>query len=46
MAPMNLSTDTRNKLIDIGNRFVVAKEKSERIGWTENLGLVDENCYI
>ena len=43
---MNLSTDTRNKLIDIGNRLVVVKEESERIGWTESLGLVDENYYI
>ena len=37
---MNLSTE--QKLMDMENRLVVAKEEGERVGWTGNLGLIDE----
>ena len=33
---------TNKKLMDMENRLVVAKV--ELVGWTGNLGLVDENC--
>ena len=39
MAQMNLSTE--KKLIDLENRFVVAKGEGERAGWTGSLGLID-----
>ena len=44
MAQMNLSTE--NKLMDLGNRLVVAKGEGEGVGCTGNLGLVDVNYYI
>ena len=41
---MNLSTE--QKLMDMENRLVVAKEEGERVGWTGNLGLIDANCCL
>ena len=35
---------SRNRLIDIENRLVVAKGEGE--GWTGSLGLADANYYI
>ena len=43
MAQMNLSTE--KKIMDMGNRLVVAKG-GEGVGWTGSLGLVDANYYI
>ena len=37
---MNLSTE---KLMDLENRLVVAKEEGEGVGWTGNQGLIDAN---
>ena len=45
MPQMNLSTKQK-QLIDIENRFVVAKGKGEGVGWTERLGLVDANYLL
>ena len=45
MTQMNLSTNT-NRLTDIENTLVVAKEKGMREGWTGSLELVDENYFI
>ena len=45
MTQMNLSTKQK-QLIDIENRFVVAKGKGEGVGWTGGLELVDVNYYI
>ena len=45
MAQMNLS-QKRNKLVDLENRFVVAKGEGEGVGWTGSLGLVDANYSI
>ena len=42
MAQMNLSTE--KKIMDMEIRLVVAK--GEGVGWTENLGLVDENYCL
>ena len=39
---MNLSTE--KKLMDLENRFVIAK--AEGVGWTGNLGLTDANYCI
>ena len=36
----------RNKLMDVENRPVVAKEEGEGVGWTGSLGLVDANYCI
>jgi len=46
MAQMNLSTGKKNKLMDLENRFVVAKGGGEGVGWTGSLGLVDANYCI
>ena len=39
---MNFSTE--KKLMDLGNRLVVAK--GEEVGWTGSLGLTDANYSI
>jgi len=48
MAQMNVSAE--KKLMDLENRFVVAKgegeEEREGMGWTGNLGLIDTNYCI
>ena len=36
----------RNRLTDMEEGLVVAKEMGEGEGWTGSLGLVDANCYI
>ena len=41
---MNLSIE--KKLIDLENRFVVAKEVREGVGWTGNPGLIDANYCL
>ena len=38
---MNISTE--KKLMDLENRFVVAKGEREGVGWTRNPGLIDAN---
>ena len=37
---MNLPTE--KKFMDLKNRVVVAEEEQEGVGWTGNLGLIDE----
>ena len=37
---MNLSTE--KKIMDLKNRFVVAKGEEEGVGWIGSLGLIDE----
>ena len=44
MAQIKLSTE--KKLMDLENRFVVAKGVREGVEWTGSLGLVDAKCYI
>ena len=44
MAQINLSTE--KKLMDLENRFVVAKGEREGMGWTGSLGLIDANYCI
>ena len=41
MAQMNLSTE--RKIVDLENRFIVAKGEGEGegVGWTGNPGLID-----
>ena len=39
MAQMNLST--KQKLMDLENRLVVAKGEGEGVGWIGNLGSID-----
>ena len=43
---MNLSTE--KKLMDLENRFIVAKGEGEGegVGWTGNLGLIDANYCL
>ena len=41
---MNLSTE--KKLMDLENRFVVAKGEGKEVGWTGSLGLIDANYGI
>ena len=41
---MNLSTE--KKSMDLENRLVVAKGEDEGVGWTGNLGLIDDNYCI
>ena len=36
----------KQKIMDLENRLVVAKEKGEGVGCTGSLGLVDENYCI
>ena len=36
----------RNKLMDMENRFAVAKREREGVGWTEGLGLIDANSCL
>ena len=44
MAQMKLSTE--KKLMDLGNRLVVASGEREGMGWTGSLGLIDANYCI
>ena len=44
MAQINIST--AKKLMDLGNRLVVAKGEGEGMGWMGSLGLIDENYCI
>ena len=44
MTQMNLST--KQKLADLQNKPVFAKREGEGAGWTESLGLIDENYCI
>ena len=44
MAQMNLSTE--NKLLDLQNRLVVAKEEGEGMGQIWNLGLIDADYCL
>ena len=37
---------SRNRLMDMGNRLVVAKGEGEEVGWTGSVGLVDANHYV
>ena len=41
---MNLSTE--KKLMELENRLVVARGEEEGVGWTGNLGFIDENYCI
>ena len=41
---MNLSTE--KKMMDLENRFVVAKGEGERVGWFGSLGLIDTNSCL
>ena len=41
---MNLSTE--KKIMDLENRLVVAKGDGERVTWTGNFRLIDENCSL
>ena len=45
MAQMNLSTKQKQSM-DGENRFGVARERGEEVGWTGGLGLVNANYYI
>ena len=44
MAQMNLSTE--KKIMDLENRFVVAKGEREGGGWIGSLGLIDADYCI
>ena len=44
MAQMDLSTE--KKCMDLDHRLVVAKGEGEGVGWTQILGLIDENHSI
>ena len=44
MAQRNLSTE--NKIMDLENRPVVAKEEGEGIGWIGSLGLIDTDYWL
>ena len=44
MAQMKLSTE--KKLMDLENRFVVAKREGEGVGWIGSLGLIDSGYYL
>ena len=55
MAQMRLSTE--KEIMDLENRFVVAKREGERVGWIGSLGLIDvdyclwnglamRSCYV
>ena len=37
---------TQKKIMDLENILVVAKRESEGVGWTGNLGLIDENYCL
>ena len=41
---MNLSTE--KKIVDMENRFVVAKREREGVGGTGNFGLIDANYNL
>ena len=41
---MNLSTE--KKIMDLQNRFVVAKGKGEGVGWIGSLGLIDADYCL
>ena len=40
-----MSLSTEKKIMDLENRFVVAKGEGEGVGWTGSLGLPDANYY-
>ena len=44
MAQKNLPTE--KKIMDLENRFVVAKEEGEGVGWFGSLGLVDADYCL
>ena len=44
MAQMNLSTE--KKIMDMENRFMVAKREREGVRWIGNLGLIDANYCL
>ena len=44
MTQMNLSTE--KKLMDMENRFVMAKGEGEGVGWTGSLWLIDVNYCL
>ena len=44
MAQRNLSTE--KKIMDLENRFVVAKGEREGVGWIGSLGLIDAECCL
>ena len=44
MAQMYLSTE--KKLMDLENRFAVAKGEEVGMGWTGNLGFIDANYCL
>ena len=44
MVQMNLSTE--KKLMDLENRFGVAKGEGKGVGWTGSLRLIDEDCCL
>ena len=41
---MNLSTE--EKIMDLENRFVVAKGEGKAVGWIGSLGLTDTDCCL
>ena len=41
-----MSLSTENKLMDLENRLLVAKEEGEGVGWTGNLGLIGANYCL
>ena len=44
MVQMNLSTE--KKIMDLENRFVIAKGEGEGVGWMGYLGLIDGDYCI
>ena len=44
MAQMNLSIE--KKLMDLENRFVVARGQGEGVGWIGSLGLIDTDYCL
>ena len=44
MAQMNVSTE--KKIMDLENRFVIAKGEGEEVGWLRSLGLTDTNYCL
>ena len=41
-----LKKKTEQKIIDLGNRLVVAKGEGEGVGWLRSLGLIDTNYCL
>ena len=44
MAQVNPSTE--KKIMGLENRFMVAKQEGEGVGWTGNWGLIDANYCL